>query len=186
MNFTSYNKKAIVGGIIAAVISGAGYFLLGNISGYKAMDLITSSLPGLNMLCNTVVLASATILALLLTLLGISTGSNSKLKKGHYRQVMFIARYDAITFVAAIIVFQLMNIPITKADNLATNWYDVIYWSSLVISSLLSGMLVSVVLMLLGTITNIIKIVGLDQDEHPLLYSEESSEDDDETPEKNK
>ena len=81
---------------------------MGNISGYEAKKLITSSLPGINMLCNTIVLASATILALLLTLLGISSGSKSKLKREHYTQVMAIAKLDTVLFVIAIILFQIL------------------------------------------------------------------------------
>ena len=85
-NFFTKNKLSIYGGLITFVFLGIAVFFLGDISGYKAKELIEVSLSGLNMLCNTIVLGSATILALLLTLLGISTGSNSKLKKAHYIQ----------------------------------------------------------------------------------------------------
>ena len=86
--FKSYINGPIIGGIIMFVLAGVGVFALGSISGYEAKQLIETSLSGLNMLCNTVTLASATILALLLTLLGVSTNSNSNLKKDHYQQVL--------------------------------------------------------------------------------------------------
>jgi len=176
IKLSKYNQRALYGGLIAAIITGTGVFLLGNISGYEAKKLITSSLPGINMLCNTIVLASATILALLLTLLGISSGSKSKLKKGHYTQVMAIAKLDTILFVIAIILFQIFNIPITESEELPTTWYSNIYWATLFLSSLLSGGMVSVILMLYNTVINMIKIVGLEEKDHPLVFQDDDKE----------
>ncbi len=84
-NFIVKNQRANYGGLAAAIFTGLGAFLLGDISGYEAKSLITTSLSGINMLCNTIVLASATILALLLTLLGISTGTNCPVLNNRYR-----------------------------------------------------------------------------------------------------
>lgn len=126
------------------------------------------------MLCNTIVLASATILALLLTLLGISSGTDTKLKKGHYLQVLFIAKMDTILFVTAIVLFQIFNIPITEAENLPMEWFTTIYWSTLFFSLLLSGgALVSVILLLYLTVNNIIQIVGLGKSNHEMIMDEE-------------
>mgnify|MGYP001377753328 CR=1 FL=1 len=171
-NFFSENRKAIYGGIIATVITGLGIFLLGQLSGYEAKELIESSHSGLNMLCNTITLASATILTLLLTLLGISTGTESKLKSEHYYQVLDIAKLDTVLIISALVMFQLFNIQITEADNVPLNWYSTIYWASLCCTSILSGMMITVVLMLYTTITTIIHIVGLKND-HRLITDEE-------------
>ncbi len=48
-------KRAIVGGAASALIMGMGTYFLGELSGYKAKELLTSSLSGINMLCNTVI-----------------------------------------------------------------------------------------------------------------------------------
>ena len=173
--FLQNYKRPLYGGLIATIFTGLGAFLLGNVSGYEAKQLISTSLSGINMLCNTVVLASATILALLLTLLGISTGTESKLKKDHYIQVLTIAKFDTFLFIGALILFQLFNIPITEADNLPTSWYTTIYWTTLFFSSVLSGMMITVILMLYTTVTNIIHIVGLGKD-HYLVSDKEMEE----------
>ena len=175
-NFFTANKKPLLGGVAAAAFTGLGAFLLGDISGYEAKSLITSSLSGINMLCNTIVLASATILALLLTLLGISTGTDSKIKKEHYRQVLSIAKFDTVLFVGALILFQLFNIPITESENLPTSWFAYIYWATLFFSSILSGFMVSVILLLYTTVTDIISIVGLGED-HYLLNDKDKKND---------
>ncbi len=183
IKLTRYNKRALLGGVISAVFIGLGAYGLGNISGYEAKSLITSSLPGINALCNTIVLASATILALLLTLLSISSGIKSKLKNEHYKHVLLIAKIDTVVFVAAMIVFQLMNIPVTEADNVPNSWYSAIYYVSLGLSAILSGGLIVVVLMLYNTVDSIIKIVGLGKVDHPLIYDDT---DEDESEEKDK
>jgi hypothetical protein len=173
MKLTKYNKRALYGGIVATIITGIGAFILGNLSGYEAKVLIKSSLPGINTLCNTIVLASATILALLLTLLSVSSGSKSKLKDDHYTQVLRIAKIDTAVFIVAMICFQLFNLPITEADDVPSTWYATIYYITLGMSAILSGALISVVIMLYNAVVNIIKIVGLGITDHPLIYSDD-------------
>lgn len=158
-------------------VIGLGSYLLGELSGYEAKVLIKNSLGGINTLCNTIALASATILALLLTLLALSSNSKSKLKKDHYQHVLQIARLDTIVFIAAIMSFLLFNLPITESDNVPPNWFSTVYYISLAISSILSAALIVVVLMLYNTVVNIIKIVGLGQKDHPLAQSDDAEKD---------
>lgn len=178
-NFFIKSKRSIYAGLIATLFMGVAIFILGSVSGYEAKQLLSSSLPGINMLCNTIILASATILALLLTLLGISTGTKAKLKKAHYTQVLNIAKFDAILFVGALVLFQLFNIPIIESENVPTTWYSIIYWATLIASSILSGMMITVVMMLYSTVSNIINIVGLGNKDHHLISDEKVEEEED-------
>ena len=176
MKISTYTKRALLGGAISLAIILSGTFLLGKLSGYEAKILIRNSLTGMNTLCNTIALASATILALLLTLLGISSSSKSKLKKDHYRHILQIAKLDTFVFVAAVITFLIFNLPITESESVPYNWFNFVYYISLGISSVLSSLLIMVVLMLYNTIVNIIKIVGLGILDHPLVSKEEDDE----------
>ncbi len=171
------HRMPIYGGVLTTVFTGLAVYFLGNLSGHEAMQLLETSLPRVSMLLNTIILGSATILALLLTLLGISSGAESRLKKTHYRQVLSLARFDSFLFVVALILFQLFSFPVTEAENVATEWYKIIYWCVLFASSLLSGLMVAVILMLYSTIHNIICIVGLGQQEHHLVGREEEEGD---------
>ncbi|MGP1992934.1 hypothetical protein D9V96_013720 [Zobellia laminariae] len=179
MKLSDYTRRAFLGGAICLVAILAGTFLLGRLSGYEAKVLIKNSLDGLNTLCNTVALASATILALLLTLLSLSSGSESKLKEEHYYHVLQIAKLDTAVFIAAVMSFLLLNLPITESDSVPSNWFNIIYYISLGISSILSAALIVVVLMLYNTVVNIIKIVGLGIKDHPLAdYRQEEEKQD--------
>jgi hypothetical protein len=176
LKFIKNNKNAIYGGILATVFTGLGVFLLENVTGYEAKKLLKSSLSGLNLLCNTIVLASATILALLLTLLSVSFGSDSKLKKRHYIQILNIAKFDVILFIFALVIFQFFNIPILESDNVPLSWFNKIYWATLASTSLISGMMITVILMLYNAVTNLISIIGLNSNHHMLEDSKTEDE----------
>ncbi|MFL1895494.1 hypothetical protein ACJRPK_07310 [Aquimarina sp. 2-A2] len=180
MKLNTYTTRALVGGVFATFVTGFGSFLLGNLSGYEAKSLIESSLPGINTLFNTVILASATILALMLTLLSVSVGSNSKLKNAHYSYVLQIAKLDTAVFISSMISFLLLNLPITESDNVPSNWFNIIYYISLGVASIHCGAIISVVLMLYNTISNIINIIGLGNSEHPLVMSDDNEDDENE------
>ena len=169
-------KRATVGGIVSTVVMGTGTFILGQVSGYKALELIQNSMAGINMLCNTVILGCTTILALMLTLLGISRSSNSKLTNQHYRNLLVIARSNIILLVSTVITFLMLNLPISESEEVGRSWYEVIYYATLGMASILGGGFIAVVMMLYGTVVNVILIVGLEVKEHPLLSTEDVEE----------
>ncbi|WP_373056237.1 hypothetical protein [Zunongwangia sp. H14] len=169
-------KRAIVGGVVSTVVMGTGTFILGELSGYKAMELLSSSLSGINMLCNTVILGSSTILALMLTLLSISRAADSSLTQKHYQDVLRLAKYDTALIITAIITFLMLNLPIVESHEVPENWYVTIYYISLGMAAILGGGLIAIVTMLYGTIANIILIVGLGVKDHPLVNSEDNDE----------
>ncbi|MGA8854464.1 MAG: hypothetical protein WB492_09840 [Christiangramia sp.] len=169
-------KRAIMGGVVSTIVMATGTFILGQISGYKAMELLRNSMSGINMLCNTVILGSTTILALMLTLLGLSRSSESRLTDRHYKDVLMIAKSDTVLIVVAVITFLLLNLPISESKEVGSNWYETIYYASLGMASLLGGGFIAVVMMLYGTITNVILIVGLNIKDHPLISKEEAEE----------
>ncbi len=174
--FLEKYKMPIYGGVLTALFTGIAAFLAGSLSGYEAMQLLESSLPRIGTLFNTIILASATILALILTLLGISTSSESNLKKGHYKQVLSLARFDAFLFITTLIFFQFFNIPFTESDYVPTSYYTFFYWTAIFVSSLVSGLMVAVILMLYNTVQNIIRIVGLGEDLDLISNEDEDEE----------
>lgn len=173
---TPIMKRAFLGGFVSTVFVGIGTYILGELSGYKAKELLSSSLSGINMLCNTVILGSSTILALMLTLLSLSRATKSKLSSEHYNHVLMVARVDTILIVAAVITFLFLNLPITQSEEVPTSWYSIVYYISLGISAILGGGFIAVVTMLYGTISNVIAIVGFKQTDHPLVEHDEDKD----------
>lgn len=173
LKFNMFTKRAIAGGVIAMFVFGIGNFILGEVSGYEAKELIKQSIAGINTLCNTIVLASATILALLLTVLSLSSGTDSKLKEDYYQYIMKIAKVDTGVFIAALGTFLLFNLPITEAENVPSSWYTWLYYASLAMTTIVASALIVVILMLYSSVVSIIKIVGLGQEDHPLMVSDD-------------
>lgn len=172
----AFTKRAFTGGIVAAVVMGTGTFILGRISGYEAMELLSTSLSSINMLCNTVILGSSTILALMLTLLSLSRAAESKLNHEHYHRVLTLAKADTILIITAIVTFLLLNLPITESSGVPQSWYSAIYYISLAMAAILGGGFITVVTMLYGTIANVILIVGYRMEDHPLVDSQDVDE----------
>lgn len=174
-------KRAIIGGIVSTFIMALGTFILGEISGYQARELLASSLSGINMLCNTVILGSSTILALMLTLLGLSRNAESHLTNTHYHNVLLIAKADTILIIVSVITLLLFNLPITEAADLPQDWFTSIYYVSLTMAAIIGGGFIALITMLYGTIANVILIVGLGVTDHPLVdndYKEKKRKED--------
>lgn len=180
LEFSKFTKRAITGGVIAMVVFGLGNFILGEVSGYEAKDLIKQSISGINTLCNTVTLASATILALLMTVLSLSSGTDSRLKKEYYQFIMKIAKVDTGVFITSLGTFLLFNLPITEADNVPPSWYTWLYYTSLAMTTLVAAALIVVILMLYSAVVSVIRIVGMGEEDHPLMVSEDDEPEDSE------
>ena len=60
-----------------------------------------------------------------------------------------------------------------ESDNVPTSWFDIIYWATLASTSIISGMMITVILMLYTAVTNLIAIIGLGED-HPMISKEEA------------
>tara|TARA_R100000935_G_C2822152_1_gene160334 strand:- start:553 stop:1131 length:579 start_codon:yes stop_codon:yes gene_type:complete len=166
-------KRAIVGGVVSSIIMGTGTYILGEISGYEAKVLLSTSLSGINMLCNTVILGSSTILALMLPLLSLSTASNSRLTKVHYSHVLTISKFVTILIIVSVITFLILNLPITESEGVPSSWFTIIYYVSLGMAAILGGGFVAIVTMLYETISNVILIVGFGVKDHPMVEKAE-------------
>ena len=168
-----YTNRAITGGFISTLVMGLGGYFRGELSAYEAKRLIKKSIHGINTLYNTIALASTTILALLLTLFRLPLKASFKLKEDYYGHLLAIAKLGIVVFVCAVISFQLFNLPITEAENVSTNWFNIIYYVTLGVSSSLNAASIVVVIMLYNTVAGIIKILGLGITDHPFIIQEE-------------
>lgn len=161
-------RKPLLGGVLAVFISLAGAWMVGRLHGAEGLLLLQAMLPTTRFLCSSVMTATATILALMLTLLGLSTSAASQIHPSHYKRVQQIALLDMIAFVGATLFLLALNIPVEESDSLTTDWYNYAYYSVLVYSSVLGGVLISIVLMLYAAIRDMISVVALQREDHPL------------------
>lgn len=172
--------QPLAGGVATALIALGANIALGSRGDFEALRLLEAAIPTVQFLCSALIAASATILALMLTLLGLSLNMEKKLVQGHYLQVKQIARWATLGFLASVLLLVLLTFPLEESDTVPVRWYDVIYYAVLAGSSLLAGYLSVVVLLLYNTIASIIDAFGLAQDDHPLVAQESDGPETDE------
>lgn len=170
-------RRAAIGGVLAAAVALIGGWLVGEVSGAEARILLETSLSSTRSFAGTVTLALGNILALMLTLLSLSTSAEIDLKWTHYRRVKQIAWLVSIVLTASILIYLLLNVPLSQSDaasSSATGFgHATLYYVTLVLSSMMAGALITIVLMLYNTVRDIIYAVGLKQTDYYLVRSEE-------------
>lgn len=153
-------KQALIGGTLAAVTTLAGAWTVGTASGIETFELLQTSLETARSFAGTLTLALGNILALMLTLLSLSAATNIDLKWAHYLRIKQIAWLTTYTLVAAILIYLLLNFPLTEAQDKTLPWFSYVYYTTLILSSLLGGALISIVLMLYNAAKDIILALG--------------------------
>ncbi len=148
-------------GLGATVLMGLGTFAVGRVGGNEARLLLDAMLPTSRFLASSVMTASATILALMLTVLGMTVKTDVKLEKTFFHRIRQIAFYDMLLLITAISFLVLHCIPITKSDKLPDWWYPTVYYSLLAVSAIIGGAMVSVVAMLYATLRDLIQLMGI-------------------------
>lgn len=149
-------KQPIIGGIVFAIATGFTTFYFGEISGFKARELLVTSMPRLLVLCFVIILGSISILGLMLGFLRIDFPKKSKLRHRHCCLLLYIQKVDTILTITAIIILLLVNIPFTQTKIIPDSWYLYIYHSILVIASIMGGGFVTLISMIFKAISEII------------------------------
>ncbi len=166
-------KKVLLGGVLTGIVALAGGYFVGQISGYGARVLLEATLLTTRFLCSAVMTSTASILALMLTLLGLSGGMDVTLKPSHYLRVRRIALVDLIAFIVATLFLLLLSVPVSESDQVSSSWFTTVYYVVLGISSVLGGILITTVLMLYDTVKDVIQVVGLEGNPSHMVAAEE-------------
>lgn len=153
-------RRAAIGGCLAALTILGASWMIGQISGSEARYLLEAVLPNVRAFSGTMMLALITVLALMLTLLGLSTSTDTQLEWVHYQQIKQIAFVDMISFITTVLFYLLLNVPVQETDSGTLQWFYFLYYAALIISSILAGAVITVVLMLYNAVRNIIKSIS--------------------------
>lgn len=103
--------------------------------------------------------ASATILALMLTLLGLSRQADSEFDRWVYRNINRITLVSTISLCGAVLLLMVLSLPIGEFDQLSENWFITISYVLVVLAALLAGLVITVVLMLYNAIQYVIAMI---------------------------
>lgn len=164
--------RPLIGGAVTAVVCLGVTLALSSQGDAQALHLLESTVPTLRFLASTALTASATILALMLTVLGLSLDSEPRLVEDHYERIRRIAYWATWGFLAGLLFLLLLTVPLYESKAIPPRWYSIIYYSLMSLGSLLAGLVATVVLMLYNTLSDMIDAVGLGREN--LLVAPES------------
>jgi len=156
--FYQDNRHSFYSAALTAILIAGAIILTGRVSPYEARTLLASVMPSLRFLTSTVMTVSSTILALMLTLISITSSIEHKLKGTFYKLMRLAAFMSIICVVFATVLLTVGSVPIEESDGVPVGWYKTIYYTTISLSSILSGALVSVVFMLYYAVRNMIAI----------------------------
>ena len=154
------SKRALLGGLLAAAIALFGQWIMGQVySGYEARRFLEAMSSSARYLGNSIVTASATILALMLTLISLVDQADKTFERAFFKRVEKIGFLAAIELIGGILLLLFLSIPFSESDEVPGVWFTTLYYFLIAFLALLSGLLVAIVLMLLSTITSTINII---------------------------
>ncbi|NNF00587.1 MAG: hypothetical protein HKN25_16330 [Pyrinomonadaceae bacterium] len=160
------SKKALIGAVLAGSISFGGQWLVGQVySAYEARQLLEAVAASSLYLGGAVVTASATVIALMLTMISLSKSSDGEFDAVFFRRVQRISFLSTVALIGGILLLLFLSIPLQESDQVPAHYFKTVYYVLIVYLSLLSGLLVGIVLMLLNAVNSLINVVKPDMDE---------------------
>ena len=173
---TKFKLRVAAGGAAVALVGIGSVLIVGEISQLEAFELLKAMLPTTRFFCSAVLTSTATILALMVTLISLSSSTSTELKAEHYQRIRRIATLDAIAFAGGMLLLLFIMIPMEESEVLSYGWYRFIYYGVLAASALLGGLVVSVVIMLYSETKLLIRTIGLEHQPSPLEKPDEDDE----------
>ncbi len=154
------SKKARVGGILAGSIALGGQWFIGQVySGYQARQLLEAPASSSLYLGSSVVTASATIIALMLTMISLTKQTEGEFDAVFFKRIQRIGLLSTAAMISGIILLLFLNIPLQESDQVPASYFTIVYYILITFVAGLSGLLVAIVLMLLNAINSLIDVV---------------------------
>lgn len=151
-------RYILIGSTTVVLISVVQPTFVGSIfSEAEAIKLVESLQQSSLYLGGSIAGVSATVLALMLTLLSMTNKVDSNFEKSVYRGIEAVGLISTITFVGAIFLLLFLSLPVGEFDNIPSGWFTGIYYILCTLNGCLSGLMVVGVLILFDTIRTLIK-----------------------------
>lgn len=156
-DFSTELKGALLGGAVVFIGLLGGVILVGNVGDFQALRLIEATLPTARFLAASGVGAGMTVLALMLTLIGITSSSDLTFSEVHFRRIRNVNFLALAVIVVSVSVLVVLAIPIEEVDGLSS-YYSILYYTLAAMISLLGGVIVATSLMIGGTVSGLVEL----------------------------
>lgn len=161
--FIGARAAAIAGVVVGGVVIGT-QFLIGRIySGNEARDLVAAMSGPLSSLSSSIITGLGTILALMLTMLSLSSRFEKHLGRPFYRRIQLIALLSIIGMVISIVLLLILSSPIQKENVQVANSgslpVEVTYYLLIGLTAIVAGLFVAIIVMLYNAVQTVIQVV---------------------------
>ena len=148
---------AWVGAAATLLLSGGAFYAVGQVySDAKAIDLINQLAQAGLYFGSAMATASATTLALMLTLIGMARRAEADFGNSFYRNVYRISRLATATLLGSVVLLLLLTLPVGEFEGLDTMWFIWLYRVLFALIGVLSALLVATVLLVFTTVRDVI------------------------------
>jgi len=148
---------ATTGAGVAALFMFGIATVLGTIASSEAFGLVGAILPTARFLAVGVLTAAITVLALLLTLLGMSLNGQYRFRSRFYFRVGRITTLSTAAIVAAVSLLLISGLPLEEIEG-AQRFYDLYFYAIAGGISVLGGLAISIGLMIGSTLKGLARI----------------------------
>lgn len=156
---SAHTRAAMLGGLIIALGSlGTAIIVINVYSDTQARTMIEAMAPSTRTLCFASITASSTIIPLMLTILSFAQRLEREFDELFYRQIKLTARLSSAALVLSVTVLMILTVPLLESEALRS-WFQTIYYVLVAGVSSIAGLVVTVVLILYRSLSDIILIV---------------------------
>ncbi len=150
----------MMGAGMILLISGAARWAIGSVYGdSEAQQLITSLANAGLYLGSAIATASATTLALMLALIGLTNRSDSDFDNAVYVRISRVSSLATAALIGSVLLLLLLVLPIGEFENIPEGWYLIFYNILFAMVSLVCATLVATILQLYLTIRRVLVAV---------------------------
>ena len=169
-------RAAAVGGVLAAAVMGAVVVTVGSVGSVgasQAQSLLETALATIRSFSSTAMVVTASTLALMLTILGLTSDTDRQVKASHYERIRQIALADVVAFTAATLLLVSLVVPFHESSSLPGWAYAVIYFAATGVSALIGGLVVAVMILIYAAVRDLTTTLQ-PGDESPLLEDDDA------------
>ena len=157
------NWWILTGSAITVLVVVLSRLAVGNYySDLEARELLVAMRDGTLFLSAAIATGSATIVALMLTLLGLARGERDEFQRALHDRLRTIAWLATLSLLGAVLILITMSIPLVESQSVPTDAYRILWWSFSGAVAVVSGLFVSVVLTLLVTVIGAVQVLRPD------------------------
>lgn len=150
-------KGPLIGGTVSALALFAMVVAVGSVATFEALGLIEAVLPSARFLASTVIAAAITVLALLLTLLGLSMNSEVSFDDLLYKRARNITRLSVVCMIMGVVLLLAVGVPLEEVEE-ARPYYSLLYYLLTGLMASVGGLVVAMGLMIGSTLRGLIEI----------------------------